>query len=197
MRAEAALRCGQIRDAVLATFSFRDAALIDYISRLDFVDELSELRQTIFAKKEGPNKLLTNPAEGEPWQRCLHFKRRERGKTVYRFRTGTEYDKYWFEVLGAVAEPLKVLTDKLQTGDPSPKNVRNFLTHNILPPNQMAHVRDKFVSSGIWMPKHEGFFLQHEPVAHILKGFGIEQPIQLYLDLVNGLIGAMESYKMN
>jgi hypothetical protein len=197
MRAEAALRSGQIRDAVLATFSFRDAALVDYISRLPFVEEMSEIRQRIVAKSSVPTNLLQNPSDGKAWQRCLAKAGETRAKRPrYRYRTGAEYDKYWFEEIGRTAGSLKELTTRLESGDPSPKDVRNILTHNTLPAKEMNKIQKDFITENIWKERDGGCFLQNDVIASIFEGLGVQRPHLLYKNLVDGLVLAMEDHKM-
>lgn len=193
LRTEAALYAARWYDAVLATCSFGDAALIDHIGRLPFIEKMDPLTRTITCRNGAEPDLRL--IQGKPGSRCLE--RIE--EMTFEYYTGRYFDDTWTDVIGDSVNNLKAFNRKLRAGRPSPRHLRNILAHSSASEEQMADVRKIFVQAGLWAGssrEHGGHFLTHGVVPGILAKLSVARPTKLYARIVEGLVALMEGHRL-
>ncbi len=204
MRAETALRTRRLPEAVLWTFAFFDAALVDGIAALPFVSELNELTQTIDVRDDqGPvPDALLNTRPNRPT--CLseddgRAGQPRRGHQRLRFRTGRIINGIWMRNLGETGRNLCNFDRRLSDRQGlEPKSLRNSISHSSVAADRMAGLQDRFVELGIWLknPTPDGFFLGQREVVAIITELGMDHPARLYDRIVAGLCMSAETARL-
>lgn len=204
MRVEAALRVDRLPEAVLWTFAFFDAALVDGIAALPFVAEFNELTRTVDVTEDEtavPEELLVVQPNRPT---CLsrddgRAGRPPNGLRRLRYQTGSLVNRTWLRNLGEIGVHLSRFDRRLSDQNGlEPKSLRNVIMHSSLPAGLMAGLRERFTALGIWNGHvtPNGFFLGQSEVAAIVTGLGMEHPARLHDRLVEGLCTTVETARL-
>lgn len=206
-RAEAALRAGKWPEAVLWTFAFRETAMIDLISDLEFVDQVDVLDKslTVTDRAAIPGGLVDHEWRREhgSYEACL---KPLRGK-IYGYSTGRNRDDDWISLFGddtqatvrKLTEALEHSVDRSHRGIPL-REVRNAIVHSSLPQDNMNWVRGGFQEVGLWSDAEANdlskmHFLDGQEVNALCQATGGVEPSDLYRRLVSGLIDGMIQHR--
>ena len=199
-RTEVALRSGRILDALLWTSTFVEAALMDGIAQLPFVESIDLVARNCTVK-EGmavPASLMAaQTARTAPPLKLLNEAQR-----IWEVRTGKEIDRAWFDAFGKLgqrlAEMRSVLSKKvsLHAADGlTPRRsiplyeIRNIAVHSAVPPQLMSRADDEMVAAGLWAAGAPATrFLQQDLVVAVFKCVGRPEPSKNLQKMTEGLI---------
>lgn len=205
MRVETALRTNRQPEAVLWTFAFFDAALVDGIASLPFVSNMNELLQSIDVADDLydqiPEELLEIRPNRKPCLKVADGRKGQapRGQVRLLFRTERLINDIWIRHLGEIGRHLNSFDQRLSDRNGlEPKSLRNSISHSSITPDRMAALRDRFVSLGIWRKDAtpDGFFLGQREVVAIIMALGMGHPARVHDRIVNGLSLSVESARL-
>jgi hypothetical protein len=196
MRTEIALRNGRILDALLWTYSFLDAAMIDGIARLPFVLELDPMSRTCRLRPG-----FIPPADLQEGGVL-----KSRSGDWWNYFTGRKFDHLWYRQMGAYGDDLVALRDALQVPicvTPPGKRewsvplseARNVAVHGALPPHVLERVEHILTETGIWANADSGGhrFLD-QPYVSRLTRTARSSASEGFSALVNGMTAAISAY---
>jgi hypothetical protein len=204
MRVESAIRAHRLPEAVLWTFAFFDAALLDAIANQPYVVSLNDLNSVVDIDETRaaiPGELLATQPRGNP---CMFLDDGRaglprRGARRYKYQTGGHLNDVWIRNLDPIGPSLKALDGRLSDmGGLQPKRLRNIIAHSALSSVHMIGLRDRFTNLGIWNANVTpgGYFLSQPEVVAIITGLRLPPPAQLHDALVEGLCAAVEDARM-
>jgi hypothetical protein len=199
MRVEAALWAGRLPEAITWSWSFAEAALLDFIEQLPYVDKLDELNRTLMCRPgHTPPSDLTSD---KGW--CL--KSQLGTQSVYTVMTQGREQK-WYRAIERETNigELRCYRDAMRGSGPlsaiSPYILRNVCAHSVLDQQTMATAEGLFVTANIWSGQPQGrighYFLECHLTKSILRKLGVADPSKCYLELVQGLTTDLAQYEL-
>lgn len=195
MRTEAALRAGRTPEAVLWTCAFYDAALIDHIGRLDWVEELDDSDQKLLRIKDSmkpPGILLKPLKKGQTDTACL----RPNGTDGFRYFTGSRFDGTWISAINdsvAIKQLSKDIDLKYKTDQATPRSIRNSVAHSALSVERMQQVKNIFIGSGLWIKTNDALnFLAAPHIKSVLERLDVSSASSLYERVTTGLTNSLK-----
>lgn len=186
MRTESAIRSNRLPEAVLWTLTFRDAALIDFIERLPFVQGVNE-----------EHRQLTRRADVEPPTEILnyigdHAPLRLLRSGAYMYDTQGASRKRWVEYIDTTKKGMSLLDTRL---GPQISELRNRLTHSAVSTEEMEEIVRRLIDAGLWGGDDANFKFVDQPVIRqIFVQLDKPSPKDLYEALVQGLIGNLDRH---
>jgi hypothetical protein len=183
MRTEAALRAERTPEAIIWTSAFLDAALVDHIATLEWVQNVERYGSRLSTKPgtQVPQVLL-EPNGGI----CLE----KEPTSGYKYYTGGRRNDRWLEIIGDSQAVTKLFKSfKSKSGEASPREIRNNLLHNAVSVKQMKGAQTIFVRSGLWKDINDSpRFLTADLVRGVFEKLGISpRPEVLYENVTTGL----------
>lgn len=141
VRAEAALCGKRFHEAIIASVTFRDAALLDAIAKLDWVEDIDDLQKTLKLKTDPPSSLT------EGTKPTLTSERDGR----WSYRPDGSHAKRWIKAMGKhTQEAFGEMNGALQSGRPKIVNYRNAAVHGRLVRKDLDCAVEEFKKAGVW-----------------------------------------------
>ncbi|NYS26042.1 hypothetical protein HUK65_13690 [Rhodobacteraceae bacterium 2376] len=201
-RAEAALRSERFLEAVLWTSTFPDAAYIDLLERLEFVESVDEVQRRIFPKpgKGFPAGLVGGKGSGLPIERngrnYLYRNSYPEREVFYRFfpEDAERGLRGYHEAMGAEASGSP--SGAQQTDGPGIRlrQIRNVISHGALPAEAASWVVKSFRGAGLWSDESP-FLLENLHVHDLIGSLTGCDPAEIYEDLVAGICAQLDNHR--
>ncbi len=220
IRVEVALGAERYAEAVFWTSSFMDAALSEFIQKMEYPATMNDLDQTLtYPKGRQPRHELTHPSD--PQQRPLL---KQHSPQSYRFFNGPQFSHRWLDMtpekdLGFLAQAMTRIEQGLKQyaysttmkRKVSPRQLRNLNTHGVLdwwhvgrkiPSFEQtgfkAMITHTYIQSGLWTEPATGqySFLNNPDVRYILNAHEIPDVHDLYQRMTSGLLAVMANHEV-
>jgi len=201
VRAEAALWAGRTSEAVIASVTFFEAAVLDAVEMaLPDGCRLDDVRERIDGDTQALRDLADRVNAGVSPTHRLPLAE-ERG--AHHYTIGSANFRSWRRILKPAArEALSNYRNALDIQDATSNRVidrRHQAVHSVLGPDEIGKIHTHFVSAGIWAaaPQVPGeAFLKQELASRALAALAIGDAPRRYRALVDGLISDMRGHQI-